>query len=146
MAVLDDVDAKLIDLLRQDGRTSNIDLARELGVSEGTVRRRFRALVDEEVVRVVAVTDASKLGRGASALVGLKVAPAHVESVAQELAEMEEVRYSAVTTGAFDVFCRVGFGSSLELSDFLRNRVGSIPGVRSTETFINLSVKKDSIG
>lgn len=146
MAVLDDIDAKLIDILRRDGRTSNIDLARELGVSEGTVRRRFRALVDEEIVRVVAVTDVSKLGRRASALVGLKVAPAFVESVADELAGMEEVHYSAVTTGAFDVFCRVSFGSSLELSDFLRNRVGNIPGVRSTETFINLSIKKNSVG
>ena len=146
MAVLDDVDSRLIDLLRRNGRMSNIELARELGVSEGTVRRRFRALVDEEIVRVVAVADASKLGRRTSALVGLKVAPAFVESVANELAEMEEVHYSAVTTGAFDVFCRVSFGSSLELSDFLRNRAGSIQGVRSTETFINLSIKKNSVG
>ena len=62
---------------------------------------------------------------------------------AERLAAMEEVQYSAVTTGAFDVFCHVALGSPLELSDFLRNRVGEIEGVRRTETFVNLSVKKN---
>ncbi len=143
MAPLDELDTKLIELLQRDGRASNIELARKTGVSEGTIRRRFRNLVQEEVIRVVAIPDTSKLGRRMSALVGLKVDPPHVQSAAEELAKMEEVHYAAVTTGAFDVFCRVSLGSPLELSDFLRNRVGDIKGVRQTETFINLSIKKN---
>ena len=43
-----------------------------------------------------------------SALIGLRVDPAYVESVAERLAAMEEVQYSAVTTGAFDVFLSCG--------------------------------------
>ena len=143
MVLLDEIDGKLIELLQRNGRASNIELARQMGVSEGTIRRRFRNLVKEEVIRVVAIPDASKLGKRMSALIGLRVDPAYVESVAERLAAMEEVQYSAVTTGAFDVFCHVALGSPLELSDFLRNRVGEIEGVRRTETFVNLSVKKN---
>ena len=102
MAPLDELDTKLIELLQRDGRASNIELARKTGVSEGTIRRRFRNLVQEEVIRVVAIPDTSKLGRRMSALVGLKVDPAHVQSAAEALAKMEEVHYAAVTTGAFD--------------------------------------------
>ncbi len=143
MADLDDLDSQIINLLQIDGRASNIELARKIGVSEGTVRRRFRNLVKEEVIRVIAIPDPSKLGRETSALIGLKVDPALVDSVANELAKMEEVQYSAVTTGAYDVFCRVALSSPLELSDFLRNRIGDINGVRRSETFVNLSIKKN---
>ena len=143
MPALDALDTRLIDLLQRDGRASNIELARQMGVSEGTIRRRFRNLVKDEVIRVIAIPDVSKLGRQTSALIGLQVDPAHVDTVASELAEMEEVQYSAVTTGAYDVFCRVALGSPAELSDFLRNRVGEIAGVRRSETFINLSIKKN---
>ena len=45
MAPLDELDTKLIELLQRDGRASNIELARKTGVSEGTIRRRFRNLV-----------------------------------------------------------------------------------------------------
>jgi len=143
MQGLDEIDNQLINLLQRDGRASNIDLARQMGVSEGTIRRRFRNLVKEEIIRVVAIPDASKLGRQTSALIGLQVDPAFVDSVANALANIDEVQYSAVTTGAYDVFCRVSLGSPAELSDFLRSRVGEIEGVRRSETFVNLSVKKN---
>ncbi len=146
MLELDEFDSQLIHLLQDDGRASNIELARKIGVSEGTVRRRFRNLVKEEVIRVIAIPDYSKLGRETSALIGLKVEPAFVDSVAIELAKMDEVQYAAVTTGAYDVFCRVALGSPLELSDFLRNRIGEIAGVKRSETFVNLSIKKNNGG
>ena len=143
MTVLDDLDSQLINLLQNDGRASNIELARKMGVSEGTIRRRVRNLVKEEVIRVVAIPDASKLGRQTSALIGLQVDPAFVDSVATSLARMDEVQYSAVTTGAYDVFCRVALNSPADLSEFLRSRVGEIEGVRRSETFVNLSIKKN---
>jgi Lrp/AsnC family transcriptional regulator for asnA, asnC and gidA len=146
MLALDELDTKLIDLLQHDGRASNIELARMMGVSEGTIRRRFRNLVKDEVIRVVAIPDVSKMGRQTSALIGLQVDPAYVEFVATELAKFDEVQYSAVTTGAYDVFCRVALGSPAELSEFLRNCIGDIEGVRRSETFVNLSIKKNGGG
>lgn len=143
---LDDLDDKLIDLLQSDGRASNIELAKKVGVSEGTVRRRFRNLIKDEVIRVVAIPDPAKLGRGTTALVGLQVDPALVDPVASELARIKEVQYVSVTTGAYDIFLWVALPSPEELSDFLRAKIGAIQGVRRTETFVNLAIKKNSAG
>ncbi len=144
--VLDELDDKLINLLQTDGRASNIELAKKVGVSEGTVRRRFRNLIKDEIIRVVAIPDPSKLGRNTTALIGLQVDPALVDPVAIELARIPEVQYAAVTTGAYDVFLWVALSSPEELSSFLRIRVGGIEGVRRTETFVNLSIKKNPAG
>ncbi len=143
---LDELDVKLINLLQKDGRASNIELARQAGVSEGTVRRRFRTLVQDNVLRVVAIPDPAKLGRGTTALIGLQVDPAEVEPAAAALSSISEVQYVSVTTGAYDIFVWVAMGSPEELSQFLRGRIGAIKGIRRTETFVNLSVKKNSGG
>ena len=52
---MDELDRKIIALLQMDGRASNAKIAREVGVSEGTVRRRLRRLIEDDVVNVVAV-------------------------------------------------------------------------------------------
>jgi Lrp/AsnC family transcriptional regulator for asnA, asnC and gidA len=143
---MDNLDHQLIALLQRNGRASNIELASALDVSEGTVRRRFRNLIDDQVIRVVAVPDPSKLGKLTTALVGLQVDPAHVDPVASELARFDEVQYATITTGAYDIFIWVSLPSPEELAIFLRSRVGGIPGVRRTETFVNLAVKKSPGG
>jgi Lrp/AsnC family transcriptional regulator for asnA, asnC and gidA len=144
--VLDELDEKLISLLQSDGRASNIELAKKVGVSEGTIRRRFRNLLKDEVIRIVAIPDPSKLGRNTTALIGLQVDPALVDNVASDLAAIAEVQYVAITTGAYDIFLWVALASPEELSVFLRSRVGAIQGVRRTETFVNLAIKKNPAG
>ncbi|HAJ00941.1 MAG TPA: Lrp/AsnC family transcriptional regulator, partial [Dehalococcoidia bacterium] len=52
---MDELDRRIISLLQMDGRASNAKIAREVGVSEGTVRRRLRRLIQEDVVKVIAV-------------------------------------------------------------------------------------------
>jgi Lrp/AsnC family transcriptional regulator, regulator for asnA, asnC and gidA len=143
---LDELDDKLISLLQSNGRASNIELAKQVGVSEGTIRRRFRNLIKDEVIRVVAIPDPAKLGRGTTAVIALQVDPSEVDPVASKLAEIPEVQYVSVTTGAFDVFLWVALGSPEELSSFLRLQVGGISGVRRTETFVNLSIRKNPAG
>ena len=143
---MDDLDHKLIALLQANGRASNIELASDLSVSEGTVRRRFRSLIKDNVIRVVAIPDPAKIGHATTALVGLQVDPAQVEPVANQLAKLPQVQYAAITTGAYDVFVWVALSSPEELALFLRVSVGSIPGVRRTETFVNLSIKKNPAG
>jgi Lrp/AsnC family transcriptional regulator for asnA, asnC and gidA len=143
---LDELDDKLISLLQANGRASNIELAKQVGVSEGTIRRRFRNLIKDEVIRVVAIPDPAKLGKGTTAVIALQVEPSEVDPVAAKLAEISEVQYVSVTTGAFDIFLWVALGSPEELSSFLRLQVGGISGVRRTETFVNLSIRKNPAG
>ncbi len=143
---MDELDRKIIALLQMDGRASNAKIAREVGVSEGTVRRRLRKLLDDDVVRVVAVPNLEKLGFSTTALIGLQTGPGRSDEVAEALVDLPEAHYVSVTTGAYDVFLWVGLESAESLGQFLRNKIGSIQSVQRTETFVNLSIKKRTYG
>ena len=138
---MDELDHKIIALLQMDGRASNAKIAREVGVSEGTVRRRLRRLTKDDVVHIVAVPNLEKLGYATTALVGLQTGPGMSDTVAESLASLPESHYVAVTTGSYDVFVWAGLESAESLGNFLRTKVGVIEGVQRSETFVNLSLK-----
>ena len=138
---MDELDAKIVEILKKDGRASNAGIAREVGVSEGTVRRRLKRLVQEKYIQVVALPDYARMGYESEALVGVQVEPDKVDQVAEELYKLSEVIWVAVTTGSFDIFAWATLPSAEELGIFLRTKVGLIPGVRRTETFVNLANK-----
>ena len=143
---MDELDRTIIEILQKDGRASHAKMARGLGVSEGTVRRRLTKLLDGGVIRVVAVAEPEQLGYHTSAFIGLQADPARVESVATQLADLPETEHVAITTGSFDIFVWVNVASSEALAAFLHHKVGTIEGVRRTETFVSLETRKRAPG
>ena len=135
---MDELDLKIIALLQEEGRASNAGIARKVGVSEGTVRRRLKRLIQEKYIQVVALLDAGKMGYASEALIGVQVDPDKTDEVADSLAQLEEIKWVTLTTGSFDIFGWATLESSESLGIFLRTKVGTIPGVRRTETFVNL--------
>ncbi|MDA1347742.1 MAG: Lrp/AsnC family transcriptional regulator [Chloroflexi bacterium] len=143
---MDELDTKIIEILQSDGRASNAGIARTVGVSEGTVRRRLKRLIQDEYIRVVVMTDPAKMGYVSEGLIGLQAELDKIDSVADELAKLDEVSWVTITTGAYDIFAWATLQSAEALGIFLRTRVATIPGVRRTETFVNLAVKKRGYG
>ena len=105
---MDELDSNIISMLQQDGRASNAGIARQAGVSEGTVRRRLKRLVDEEYIHVIAMLDPGKLGYRSEALIGVTVEPDKIDRAADDISRLDEVTWVAVTTGAFDIFAWAG--------------------------------------
>ena len=143
---MDELDRKIIQILQSNGRASNARIARDVGVSEGTVRRRLKSLVQKGSIKIIALPDPEVLGFDTEALVGIQVDPDKIDEVATLLVELKESSWVSVTTGSFDIFCWVTLPSSEELGNFLKAVVGTIPGVRRTETFVSLSVRKRNYG
>ena len=143
---MDELDRRIIKLLQVDGRASNAKIAREVGVSEGTVRRRLRNLIKGDVIKVIAVPNLEQMGYGTVALIGIQTDPGRVDDVADAIATLDEAHYVSISTGAYDIFTWVGLESPEKLGLFLRNQVGTISGIRRTETFVNLSIKKRTYG
>ncbi len=143
---MDDLDIKIISMLQDDARASNAGIARDVGVSEGTVRRRLRRLIQDEFIRFSALRNPWKMGYASEALVGVQADPDKIDQVAEDLAGLDEVDWVTITTGAYDIFAWAALQSGEALGIFLRTKVGTIPGVRRTETFVNRSVKKRGYG
>ena len=146
MPEIDQIDRQMIRILQRNGRGSNAQVAREVGVSEGTIRRRLKRLVQEELITVVAFPNPEKFGYGTEALVAVQVDPERTQEVALQLSALPETSWVAVTTGAFDIFTWVTLASSEGLGDFLNKEIRTVDGVRRTETFVSLNNHKRDRG
>jgi Lrp/AsnC family transcriptional regulator for asnA, asnC and gidA len=140
----DELDAQLIGLLQEDGRMSNSEIARRLGVAEGTVRKRLARITAQGIARVTAVPSPEAAGRTQSAIIGVSCDVRRIDEIADVLADHVEVRYLGYSTGDFDLVMECFFFSNEHLLDFIRQTVGPIEGVKGTRTFHILKVRKFS--
>mgnify|MGYP003310856206 CR=1 FL=1 len=115
-------------------------------MSEGTVRRRLGALLNQRVVHVSAIVEPTYLGFYTSAFIGLQVDPSRVEAIAAHMADLVETEHVAITTGNYDIFIWVNLSGPAALASFLHHTVALVEGVRHTETFVSLEVKKHRAG
>jgi Lrp/AsnC family transcriptional regulator for asnA, asnC and gidA len=143
---MDRLDVKIVTHLQRDGSSTNAGIARKVGVSEETVRRRLKKLTNDGFIKVVAVPNARKMGYESQVIIGVQVDADKVDEVAAALADMPEITWVSVTTGSYDIFVWATLKSADALSEFLRMRVGQIRGVRKMETFINLALRKAEYG
>ena len=130
----DDFDRQIIALLQQDGRLSNVEIARTLGLAEGTVRKRLERLLSDGIIRIVAVAEPVSLGLVASVVIGIQTDLGQMNEVAQRLAAIPEVHCVNIVTGTYDVMIEAALPSGEHLLSFLIDKVSTIPGVRRTET------------
>ena len=145
----DDVDLRIISYLQPEGRLAFAEIANRLGVSEGTVRQRYRRLVDSGVLQVVGVADPFRIGFKTMAMIGIKVAidgDRGVDDVAAEIAQFPEVSYVVMSTGSFDLLVEVIAQDNDEFARFLTDELHGVPGVMSTEAFMLLRVYKMNLG
>lgn len=136
---MDDLDQRLISLLRQDARMNIADLAYKLGVSRGTVNNRLRKLEDNQVI----VGYTLKLRPDAEperirAWMGVLIEGNTTRQVIASLLGEPSVVALHDTNGRWDLLAEIEASSMKELSEALE-RVRLIRGIRSTETNIHLA-------
>jgi Lrp/AsnC family transcriptional regulator for asnA, asnC and gidA len=136
------LDERLIKLLQRDGRQSSESLARQLKVSSSTVMRRIRKLTAEGTMQIVAAVDMFKLGWPVVAVLGLDVEPGALVKVMDALAKEDAVKFVSSTTGRYDVMAFMRFRSNEDLSAFTEKVLAGLDGVKDSETFLCLDIKR----
>lgn len=131
---VDELDREIIALLQKDGRLSNVEVARALRVTEGTVRKRLERLLDERIIRIMAVPEPASLGLTASVIIGIQTELGEMHEVAQGLAAIPEIHCINLVTGTYDIMLEAVLPSADQLLSFLIDKVSTIPGVKRTET------------
>lgn len=139
---LDDTDRSIIEMLQRDGRATNQELARRLGIAAATVSSRIRRLEAAKAMKVVAVTDFAAIGYKILLAVGVQVQGRPAEQVAQDLARLPEVFSVHVVTGARDIEILVALHDFEELHSLLLKDVARIKGIRGIECGIAAEVVK----
>jgi Lrp/AsnC family transcriptional regulator for asnA, asnC and gidA len=138
--MLDHTARRIIAMLQEDGRCPNTVIARDLGVSEATVRARIETLRSSGVLQIVGLTDPGNMGFGVMALIGVQ-AGNDLNRIAELVSTWPETTYVVISAGSYDMLVEVvgrDNGDLLRISEQLR----AVPGVRTTESFIYISRHK----
>ncbi|AZG14493.1 Lrp/AsnC family transcriptional regulator [Cupriavidus taiwanensis] len=135
---MDDIDTKLIALLRQDARLSIATLASKLGVARGTVTARLRKLEDEQVIvgytlKLRPEDDDTRI----RAWMGVQVDGNRTQEVIASLLGEPAAVALHDTNGRWDLLAELRASSPAELSKVLE-RIRLTKGIRHTETSILL--------
>lgn len=142
---LDEIDVKILNLLQEDGRMSQQDLADAVGLSSPATGERVRKLVARGVIRgFAAVVDPKKVGRDVTAFVsvGIDGSEFFADFVEKAVAAPEVLECHAITgSGSHVLKTRTTNTSTLEQ---LLARIQSWPGVSWTTTNVVLSVAKET--
>jgi Lrp/AsnC family transcriptional regulator for asnA, asnC and gidA len=140
----DAVDRQIIRILQRDGRTPNVEIARLVGISEATVRKRLERLLAEGTIQIVAIPEAAKIGLPTITFFALEVDLSQLERVADLLIQLPEVRAVHYTSGENDLIVEAWFPSNDDLLRFLTKHIAAIPGINHTATYHVLRTIKDS--
>ena len=142
-AALDAIDKAIIEQLQEDGRRPYTHIAPRVGLSEAAVRQRVQRLIDAHVMQIVAVTDPRSVGFLRQAMIGIKI-EGDVMEAADAVAALPEVEYVVVTAGSLDLLVEVVVEDDDRLLELVNDKVRRIKGVRATESFIYLSIHKET--
>lgn len=145
MFMIDELDQKLILELQKDGRQAFVDLANKLGVSEGTVRKRLKQLIDKDTIEIVGLPNLRQLGYGFVAIMAFQVRMEDLKRAADMLSQDDRVCYLSLVTGRYDLMAIVICRSQEDLSKFIENKVSTLVGIVRSETFVSLNVFKGNI-
>jgi Lrp/AsnC family transcriptional regulator for asnA, asnC and gidA len=94
-------------------------------------------------MQIVAVTDPLQVGFNREAMIGIEV-DGDMEAVADLLSGMDEISYIILTAGSFDIILEVVCEDDEALLEVINRKIRAIPGVRRTETFMYLKLRKQS--
>jgi Lrp/AsnC family transcriptional regulator for asnA, asnC and gidA len=142
MTEIDSVDKQLVEILQENARLTNTELAGQLGVSEATVRRRIHKLLDKDVIRIRAVADPFKLGFAFIVIIGLWVGKSHLREAEEYVCALPEARFVGVTMGSYDLMLEAWFRSREEMIYFMTETLASVPGIGRSDSFQVIRLSK----
>ena len=139
---LDSVDEEILRLLGEEGRRSNRELARLIGVAEGTIRTRIRRLLAANVMQIVAGVNPEWKGYTVDTSFSIRVEFGKAREIASKLVAYPEIRFVALTTGTDDIRFTAMFRSHDHFSQFLTVELAGIAGILEVRTSTALAVLK----
>jgi DNA-binding Lrp family transcriptional regulator len=133
---MDETDREIIRILKDDGRAGYSDIGKQIGLSEGAVRKRIKTLIDMSVIRKFTV----KIGaaEGAEAITLLATNPSHpTQDVSSKIREIPNVETLYEVTGEYDIVAVISGMSVAEVNECIE-KIRRVEGIMKTNTMIVL--------
>ncbi len=142
--MIDDIDRNILNIMQQDARTSNVEIARQIGLAPSATLERIRKLEESKVIRgYAAEVDAAQVGFGITAFVFVRTKDCSDEAD-RILAEIPEVLEVHDIAGDDDYLLKICAKDAEDLSKILREKLKNVPNVVATRTTVVLQTIKET--
>ena len=143
MEMVDELDIKILNILQKNARLSYREIAKELGVSVGTVYNRVKRLEKSGVIKgYTPLIDYEKIGFGLTALIGIKAQGKKIIELEKRISECKQVTMIYDITGEFDIFVVAKFKDRADMNRCVKWLL-SLDGVEKTNTSVVMQVIKE---
>ncbi|WP_134684348.1 Lrp/AsnC family transcriptional regulator [Brevibacillus migulae] len=142
---LDDLDYQIVSFLQDNARIPFTQIAKELGVTEKTVRLRVQQMQDDGMLSLVGVVNPIKAGIRVETIIFIAVSNTKLDDVVAELQEIPEVRLIVLTSGEYQLMTQVFTRNQEELSSFIMDKLNKIDGITRTNVIMELKVLKSKL-
>jgi Lrp/AsnC family transcriptional regulator for asnA, asnC and gidA len=132
---LDTLDRRIITLLQKDGRMSSSEIARQLDVSERTIRYRIDRMVEQKIVLPTVVVNHKYFGYPIAVDVFCEVDINKIEQIGETLKQFDEINYIAYSFGDQDISVQALFESTDAAFTFVK-KLANTPGILRTRTVV----------
>ena len=132
---IDPINLSIIKHLR-DGRRSFRDIAKDLAVSENTIRSRVQKLTEAGVLDISGLINPELIDGHRIVMVGVKLKSMNLVQKGEEFSNLRGVVSVSVVTGRFDLILIVMLKPGFDLLEFYTEEVSRLGDVQSVETFV----------
>jgi Lrp/AsnC family transcriptional regulator for asnA, asnC and gidA len=133
---MDETDRKILRMLKDDGRAGYSEMGKQIGLSEGAVRKRIKTLTDTGAIRKFTV----KVGiaEGAEAITLLATNPScPTQQVSEKIRGISGVETLYEVTGEYDIVAVISGMSVAEVNECIE-KIRRVDGIMKTNTMIIL--------
>ena len=127
-----------------DGRRAFREVAEELGITENTVRARYKKLTEAGVLEVTALVNPEMIEGHLTALVGMKVKSADLINAGERIASLKGVISVRVVTGRYDLLVEVFCADQEQFVNIVNDQIRPVDGIRVLEILTYLSLVKQT--
>lgn len=141
---MDELDEKLITLLRHNGRRSISDIAIDLGVSRATIRARMERLEQSgDILGYTVILRSDAVDLPVRGIMMIEIEGHVADRVVKTLGGFSEVSAIHTTNGRFDLVVELGSATLTDFDSVLR-RIRLVPGIKASETNLLLATPRST--
>ncbi|XGB43333.1 MAG: Lrp/AsnC family transcriptional regulator [Nodosilinea sp. LVE1205-7] len=130
---LDDLDLSIIELMKKNGRISFKEVSDRVNIPEATARYRVQRLLNSDLLRLHAWVNPNRMADPDAVIMNLTVQNGRLNSVVEELAQLEQVQFLSIVAGLHNIVMNVSFNTQDELRRFC-DKLATIRGTFQYET------------
>jgi Lrp/AsnC family transcriptional regulator, regulator for asnA, asnC and gidA len=141
---IDEVNLKIINILKNDSSTPFVDIAKRIDVSDATVHQRIRRMIAAGIINKFTISvDNNLLGYDHMAFMGINISPGSADQIISDLLRIKEVLEMHELHGKFDLLLKIRAKNLIQMRDIVENKICKIPHILESELMTVLKTEKE---